>query len=67
VYRVAVHPKAQGRGFGRAIMLETERRLREMGCPKLNLQVRESNTGVVRFYERLGYSVNQRISMGKEL
>jgi len=67
VYRVAVAPELQGRGYGRAIMVETERRLREKGCAKLNLQVRGTNTDVIKFYERLGYSVSERISMGKLL
>jgi ribosomal protein S18 acetylase RimI-like enzyme len=67
VYRVAVAGQAQNRGFGRAIMLETERRLRAMGCAKLNLQVRANNSDVLKFYERLGYTVNENISMGKIL
>ena len=67
VYRVAVAADEQNRGYGRAIMLETERLLREMGCAKLNLQVRATNPDVVKFYERLGYSVSENISMGKIL
>jgi ribosomal protein S18 acetylase RimI-like enzyme len=38
-----------------------------LGCPKLNLQVVTSNAGVVAFYERLGYAVEERVSMGKRL
>jgi len=41
--------------------------LRAIGCTKLNLQVRSSNTGVVEFYKNLGYSVEDRVSMGKLL
>jgi len=67
VYRVAVAREEQNRGYGRAIMLETERRLREMGCSKLNLQIRANNPDVIKFYERLGYSVSENISMGKVL
>jgi ribosomal protein S18 acetylase RimI-like enzyme len=38
-----------------------------MGCPKLNLQVRATNRQAVAFYERLGYAVEERVSMGKLL
>ena len=37
------------------------------GCPKVNLQVRAANAGVVPFYEKLGYAVEDRISMGRRL
>jgi ribosomal protein S18 acetylase RimI-like enzyme len=37
------------------------------GCLKINLQVRTSNSGVIAFYEKLGYSVENIISMGKRL
>ena len=67
LHLVAVHPDNQRQGIGRAMMLEAERRLREIGCSKVNLQVRSTNTGVVAFYESLGYSVEDRISMGKRL
>ncbi len=67
LHLVAVHPERQREGIGGAMMLEAERRLREIGCTKVNLQVRSTNTGVVAFYESLGYSVEDRISMGKRL
>ena len=54
-------------GFGRRMMDEAEIRLRHMGCPKINLQVRESNADVVAFYRALGYSVDVVVSMGKRL
>ncbi len=67
LHLVAVDPGRQRQGIGRAMMLEAERRLREIGCSKVNLQVRATNTNVVAFYESLGYSVEDRISMGKRL
>jgi ribosomal protein S18 acetylase RimI-like enzyme len=48
-------------------MREAEARLQALGCPKLNLQVRSSNTEVIAFYERLGYSIEERASLGKVL
>ncbi len=67
IYHLAVTPELQGRGFGRAMMAEAERHLRSLGCPKVNLQVRASNAGVVAFYQALGYFSEERISMGKRL
>ena len=54
-------------GFGRAMMAEAEARLRTLGCPKINLQVRASNANTVRFYQALGYATEERISMCKRL
>lgn len=55
VYYVAVRPDAQGRGHGMAIMRAAEDWLRGRGVPKVQLMVRNTNTGVVGFYETLGY------------
>lgn len=64
---LAVADPARGTGLGRALMAEAERLLVERGCPKLNLQVRTSNTEVIAFYERLGYAVDDAVSLGKRL
>lgn len=67
VYYLAVAPDYQRQGIGTAIMQMVEESLAQMGCPKLNLQIRADNAEVQAFYESLGYDVEQRISMGKEL
>ena len=54
-------------GLGRALMAEIETRLRKLGCPKLNLQVRSENGAVLAFYERLGYLQDAVVSLGKRL
>jgi ribosomal protein S18 acetylase RimI-like enzyme len=64
---LGVAPEHQRKGFGRAIMLEAERLLREAGCPKINLQVRSTNHAVIEFYERLGYALDDVVSLGKRL
>lgn len=64
---LAVGPGLQGRGFGRRLIDEAEARLRAMGCPKINLQVRTSNTRVIAFYQRLGFKLDDVVSLGKRL
>jgi ribosomal protein S18 acetylase RimI-like enzyme len=64
---LAVVPEVQRRGYARAMVAEAERLLRQAGCPKINLQIRTSNHGVVEFYRRLGYAVDDVVSMGKRL
>lgn len=67
VYYVAVDPQSRRRGIGSALMAQVERGLRQVGCSKLNLQVRMSNKKTVAFYRSLGYVVEERISMAKHL
>jgi ribosomal protein S18 acetylase RimI-like enzyme len=67
IYYLAVSPNQRRKGIGAALMREVERGLAEIGCPKLNLQVRATNEEVVRFYEKLGYTIEQRVSMAKRL
>ncbi|MBU0494260.1 MAG: GNAT family acetyltransferase [Chloroflexi bacterium] len=67
VYYAAVSPGHRRQGIGSALMRAVEHRLAAAGCPKLNLQVRATNRAVVAFYERLGYQVEERVSMGKRL
>ncbi|MDP8999845.1 MAG: GNAT family acetyltransferase [Myxococcota bacterium] len=67
LYAVAVRPDMQRSGIGSALVRRVEDALVARGCPKLNLQVRVPNRGVVAFYRRLGYLVEQRVSMGKRL
>jgi ribosomal protein S18 acetylase RimI-like enzyme len=64
---LVVAPEHQRRGYARAIVEEAERLLRAEGCPKINLQVRASNHGVLEFYRRVGYSKDDVVSMGKRL
>ena len=65
LYLVGVDPMHQRRGFARQMIVAMERLLRKRGCRKINLQVRETNQGVIEFYRRVGYSVDPVLSMGK--
>ena len=64
---LAVTKECRGRGLGRRLMDEVEARLRAIGCPKINLQIRSSNAEVVAFYRSLGFDVDDSLSMGKRL
>lgn len=64
---LAVHPDHRRRGYGARLMAAAESHLHDLGCPKVNLQIRRSNDEVVDFYGRLGYTVDDTISMGKRL
>lgn len=64
---LAVDESRRGEGLGARLMAEAERLLVERGCPKLNLQVRTSNTGVIEWYRSLGYELDQAVSLGKRL
>jgi len=64
---LAVDPDARGRGIGRALMASAERGLLDLGCPKVNLQVRATNAAAIEFYKRLGYLDDDVASLGKRL
>ncbi|MFQ5421106.1 MAG: GNAT family acetyltransferase [Anaerolineae bacterium] len=65
---LAVHPDFQRRGgYGRELMTAVEQKLLSLGCPKINLQVRETNEAVIRFYQKIGYQNDRVVSFGKRL
>ena len=64
---LAVAPEHRGKGFGRAIMGEAEKLLNQAGCPKVNVQVRGANSSAIEFYRRIGYRVEDRVSLGKRI
>jgi ribosomal protein S18 acetylase RimI-like enzyme len=64
---LAVHPAHRRQGLGRLLMDEAETRLRGLGCPKVNLQVRNSNEAAREFYRQIGYTFDEAVSFGKRL
>jgi ribosomal protein S18 acetylase RimI-like enzyme len=64
---LAVHPDHQRQGLGRLLVGEAESRLRELGCAKVNLQIRASNKIAIEFYRYVGYAIDDVISMGRRL
>lgn len=65
VYHLAVAAGERGKGIGRALMAELERRLQAKGCLKYYLLVTKDNPEAVEFYERQGWEVMDLILMGK--
>jgi ribosomal protein S18 acetylase RimI-like enzyme len=64
---LAVDPRHRRNGLGAALMTEVETRLRELGCAKLNLQIRRDNLQAIAFYERSGFKEDAVVSFGKRL
>lgn len=64
---LAVTPTRRREGLGRRMMEVAEQALRDLGCPKINLQVRAENRDVIQFYERIGFRVEETVSLGKRL
>lgn len=64
---LAVAKRFRGHGHGRALMKHVEELLRLRGCPKLNLQVRNSNPEAIAFYRCIGYDLDDSVSLGKRL
>lgn len=67
LYYVAVAPGLQGGGRGRAMVAAANAWLRARGIRKVQLLVRETNTQVVAFYERLGFETAPRVVMSRWL
>jgi ribosomal protein S18 acetylase RimI-like enzyme len=56
VYYLAVAVAERGTGIGRSLMRAAETWLAQRGVVKVQHMVRESNTAVTGFYDRLGYA-----------
>lgn len=67
VYYVAVDAARRRDGLGRRLVAQAEGWLATQGVPKLMLVIRDTNTAVQAFYERLGYAQEPRVLMAKWL
>ena len=67
VYTVVVHPGHRRQGIGTALVRYAEAALKALGCPKISVQVPSGDTEVVALFQKLGYQVEPRISLGKGL
>ena len=67
VYYLASHPERRGEGIGRQLMASAERWLKLRDCPKIQLMVRSDNETARGFYTRLGYDVQDVVTIGRRL
>lgn len=67
IHHLAVHGSYRRQGIASLLMKAAERGLEAAGCPKVNLQVRATNSAVIGFYRSLGYELEERASLGKRL
>lgn len=64
---LAVAPSFQRQGIASQLMHRVEAELLRKGCPKINLQVRNTNAHVLAFYAALGYLDDNVVGLGKRL
>jgi len=55
INNVAVLPQYRGRGMGSAVLRHVLNEARQLGATRATLEVRASNEGARRLYERLGF------------
>ena len=61
VVSVAVVDEHRGKGFGSELVNESLKGVKMRQCGEMYLEVRCSNNDAVRLYEKLGFSINQRL------
>ena len=65
LYAVAVAPSQRRKGIGEKLVKFAMQTLKQLGCIKVNLQIRSTNIEVAAFYKSLGFSAEDRLSMGR--
>ncbi len=64
LYAVAVSQSQRRKGTGTQLIKFAIENLKAIGCNKVNLQIRATNTAVADFYKSLGFFTEDRLSMG---
>ncbi|MEM9774658.1 MAG: GNAT family acetyltransferase [Chloroflexota bacterium] len=67
INHLAIDPTYQGKGLGKIMMTELEKRFKAIGCEKINLLIEPTNAAVQSFYEGIGYTADELIFMEKWL
>ena len=67
LYSLAVDVAYKKRGIGSMLVRTALDKLKQLGCLKVNIQITGNNRPVVDFYNKIGFIVEDRISMGKIL
>ena len=66
-YTLAVDPDVRRQGLGRRLMRRAEKWLKDAGAPKVQLMVRAENAPVRTFYDTLGYTESEVVTLEKWL
>jgi len=64
LYAVAVSQSHRRKGTGTKLIQMAIQNFKSIGCTKVNLQIRATNTVVAEFYKSLGFLTEDRLSMG---
>jgi GNAT superfamily N-acetyltransferase len=67
IYHVGTAPDRRRGGLGRRLVHEVERKLRSLGCPKVNVIVKDESPDAAAFWKALGYTSPPARQYGKEL
>lgn len=67
IYYLAVNPRCEKQGIGRALCSHAESWAHQKGLQKIQLMIRPDNENVRRFYERCDYEETPRLVMAKWL
>ena len=65
---LAVHPNYRKKRIAKTLVNLVEKELIKIGCPKINLLIREENLEVLEFYKKINYKLQKDIRvLGKRL
>ena len=64
LYAVGVAATHRRKGIASAMVKHVLEELKQIGCTKVNLQIRADNHEVEAFYRSLGFETEKRLSMG---
>jgi ribosomal protein S18 acetylase RimI-like enzyme len=67
IYFLAVKSAYQRKGFASMLIDHAESELIKLGCPKVELMVRETNENVISFYQSTGYDIDPVMVLSKRL
>jgi len=56
IYYLAITPALQRKGLARKLVQHAENVLSRLGCPKINLMVRNTNDQAIQFYHKIGFN-----------
>ena len=67
IYFLAVRKAHRRKGLAARLVRHVETGLIELGCPKLELMVRNNNTSVISFYRNIGFNPDPVMVLSKRL